>query len=162
MSLSINCLTISGHSNSRPQTLSWEWAQCPVGAAPEPSSITHTPPPSLRWLHSWSLTFFIWFSLSYFDSRLFGLGILRAWEGLLIIFFWIMPHMLKVTEQWCLKKKISFARRREKRHLILTFQARDRWEHETGWTSETMVDYLLLIIMKYSSSDSSCCFKNVR
>lgn len=105
MSLSINCLTISGHSNSRPQTLSWEWAQCPVGAAPEPSSIIHAPPPSLRWLHSWSLTFFIWFSLSYFDSRLFGLGILRAWEGLLIIFFWIMPHMLKVTEQWCLKKK---------------------------------------------------------
>lgn len=104
MSLSINYLTISGHSNSRSQTLTWEWAQSPVGGQCEPCSITHTLPES-QMITSPVFDLFICFRLSYFDSRLFGLGISRAWEGSVIIFFLDYATYVKKSLSNDVKKK---------------------------------------------------------
>lgn len=110
------------------------------GGQCEPCSVTHTSP-SLRWLHHRSLTFssaFAWATLIQ-DYLVWGFqGPAKAqW----LFSFWIMPHMLKSHWAMMSKKKISFARGRKERHLILTFQARNGREHETQWTSETIVNY---------------------
>lgn len=45
---------------------------------------------------------------------------------------------------------MSFASGREEQYLILVFQARNGREQGTGWTLESSVDKLLLLIIKYS------------
>lgn len=110
------------------------------GGQCEPCSVTHILPES-QMITSPVFDLFICFRLSYFDSRLFGLGISRAWEGSVIIFFLDYATYVKKSLSNDVKKKISFARGREERHLILTFQVRNGREHETQWTSETIVNY---------------------
>lgn len=124
LSLSINYLTISGHSNSRSQTLTWEWAQSPVGA-----SVSHapslTPSPSLRWLHHRSLTFssaFVWATLiQYYLVWGFQEPAKAQW----LFSFWIMPHMLK--SHWAMMSKKNLICQRKGRTTFDSYISGKEW-----------------------------------
>lgn len=83
---------------------------------------------------------FSWLSLSCFDSGLFGLGILKYWEGWLTIFLWIMLYMLRVTKQWCLR---NFICQGKQQHLGLMSQA--SYNTTLHQLLQTIIYYVVLI-----------------